>query len=132
MENLDKYLKRIEDNLNYKTEEYEIEVKSIGNTMKIRTLTLPEQRAWYNSMPIGGTKLVGDYTTNPTFRKIIYDVMDLKEIAVVAKEKGLIKSYYDVLDYLFTVEDLVDIIKDISDRMERQSQTDDGVNDLKN
>lgn len=130
MENLDKYLKRIEENLNHKTEEYEIEVKSIGSKMKIRTLTLPEQRAWYNSMPVSGSKLVGDFTTNKTIRKIIYDVMDLKEIALAAKERGLINTYYDVLDYLFTVEDLVDIIKDISDRMDKEK--DDGVDDLKN
>lgn len=130
MENLDKYLKRIEDNLNYKTEEYEIKIGSLGSAMKIRTLTLPEQREWYNCMPIGGSKLVGDFTTNKTIRKIIYDVMNLKEIALAAKDRGLIKSYYDVLDYLFTVEDLVDIIKDISDRID--SQKDDGVDDLKN
>ena len=130
MENLDKYLKKIEENLNYQTSEYDIEIASLGSTMKIRTLTLPEQRAWYNSMPISGSKLVGDFTTNQTIRKIIYEIMDLKEIAVAAKEKGLIKSYYDVLDYLFTVEDLVDIIKDVSDRMDNQK--DDGVDDLKN
>lgn len=130
MENLEKYLKKIEENVNYQTSDYEIEIKSLGCNMKIRTLTLSEQRSWFNCMPVGGSKLVGDFTTNKTIRKIIYDIMDLKEIAVVAKEKGLINSYYDVLDYLFTVEDLVDIIKDISDRMDTKEN--DGVDDLKN
>lgn len=129
MENLDKYLKKIEDNINYKTKEYEIEIESLKDTMKIRTLTPAEKREWQNSVPVSGIKCVGDATKNPTMRKIIYDVMNLKEIAVAAKEKGLIQSYYDILDCLFTVGDLVDIIKNITDN---NIGTDNGVDDLKN
>lgn len=129
MENLDKYLKKIEDNINYKTKEYEIEIESLKDTMKIRTLTPAEKREWQNSVPVSGIKYVGDATKNPTMRKIIYDVMNLKEIAVAAKEKGLIQSYYDILDCLFTVGDLVDIIKNITDN---NIGTDNGVDDLKN
>lgn len=129
MENLDKYLKRIEDNVNYQTSDYEIEIKSLGEKMKIRTLTLAEQREWQNSIPAGGLKTVGDITENKSMRKIIYTVMDLKDIATTAKEKGLIQSYYDVLDYLFTVEDLIDIIHNITDHINEKNA---GVDDLKN
>ncbi|MBQ8981620.1 MAG: hypothetical protein IJ077_08440 [Eubacterium sp.] len=129
MENLDKYLKKIEENLNHKTKEYEIKIGSLGETMKIRTLTLSEQREWYNSMPIGGSKVVGDFTNNQTMRKIVYNVMNLNEIAVAAKEKGLINTYYDVLDYLFTAEELADILSNIQEHISLQ---DDEVNDLKN
>lgn len=129
MENLDKYLKKIEENLNHKTKEYEIKIESLGETMKIRTLTLSEQREWYNSMPIGGSKVVGDFTNNPTMRKIVYNVMNLNEIAVAAKEKGLINTYYDILDYLFTAEELADILSNIQEHISLQ---DDEVNDLKN
>lgn len=129
MENLDKYLKKIEANVNHKTSEYEIKIESLGDTMKIRTLTLSEKRDWQNSVPVSGIKVIGDITQNKTTRKIIYDVLNLKEIAVAAKEKGLISSYYDVIDYLFTVEDLVDIIQSIT---EHNSEAQDGVDDLKN
>ena len=129
MENLDKYLKKIEENLNYKTSEYEIKIESLGETMKIRTLTLAEQRDWYNSMPIGGSKVVGDFTNNKTMRKIVYNVMNLKEIAVAAKEKGLINSYYDVLDYLFTPEEIADILSNIQDHIKVDNTR---VDDLKN
>ncbi len=129
MENLDKYLKKIEENVNYKTSEYEIKLASFDEPMKIRTLTLSEKRDWQNSVPVAGIKTVGDVTQNKTMRKIIYDVLNLKEIAVAAKEKGLINSYYDVIDYLFTVEDFVDIVRSISDHNDGEQ---DGVNDLKN
>lgn len=129
MENLDKYLKIIEDNVNYKTSEYEIEIKSLGEKMKIRTLTLAEQREWQNSIPVSGLKTIGNFTENRSMRKIIYNVMDLKDIATTAKEKGLIQSYYDVLDYLFTVEDLIDIIHNITDHINEKNA---GVDDLKN
>lgn len=129
MENLEKYLKKIEENVNYKTSEYEIEIASLGETMKIRTLTLAEKREWQNCIPLDGIKTIGDATENKTMRKIIYNVMDLKEIAVAAKEKGLINSYYDVLDYLFSIEDLIDIIHSISDHIDGKK---DGVDDLKN
>ena len=129
MENLEKYLKKIEENVNYKTSEYEIKIESLGETMKIRTLTLAEKREWQNSVPANGVKTIGDITENKTMRKIIYNVMNLKEVAVAAKEKGLINSYYDVLDYLFTIEDLIDIIHSISDHIDKKN---DGVDDLKN
>lgn len=129
MENLDKYLKKIEENVNYKPTEYEIKIPSLDDTMKIRTLTIAEKRDWQSSVPVTGIKTVGDVTQNPTMRKIIYNVMGLKEIAVAAKEKGLINSYYDVIDYLFTVEDLVDIVQSIT---EHNTGTDSGIDDLKN
>lgn len=127
MENLDKYLKKIEENVNYKTSEYEIKIASLDDIMKIRTLTLAEKRDWQNSVPVSGIKTVGDVTQNKTMRKIIYNVLDLKEIAVAAKEKGLINTYYDVLDYLFTVEDLIDIVQSITEH-----NNGNGVDDLKN
>lgn len=129
MENLDKYLKKIEENVNYKTSEYEIKIASFDEPMKIRTLTLTEKRDWQNSVPVTGIKTIGDITQNPTMRKIIYNVLNLKEIAVAAKEKGLINSYYDVIDYLFTIEDLVDIVHSIT---EHNDGSKDEVNDLKN
>lgn len=129
MENLDKYLKKIEENVNYKTSEYEIKIASFDEPMKIRTLTLTEKRDWQNSVPVTGIKTIGDITQNPTMRKIIYNVLNLKEIAVAAKEKGLINSYYDVIDYLFTIEDLVDIVHSITDHNDGSK---DEVNDLKN
>lgn len=129
MENLDKYLKKIEENVNYKTSEYEIKIPSFDEPMKIRTLTIAEKRDWQNSVPVTGIKTIGDITQNPTMRKIIYNVLNLKEIAVAAKEKGLINSYYDVIDYLFTIEDLVDIVHSITDHNDGSK---DEVNDLKN
>ena len=129
MENLDKYLKKIEENVNYKTSEYEIKIASFDEPMKIRTLTLTEKRDWQNSVPVTGIKTIGDITQNPTMRKIIYNVLNLKEVAVAAKEKGLINSYYDVIDYLFTIEDLVDIVHSITDHNDGSK---DEVNNLKN
>lgn len=127
MENLDKYLKKIEETANIKVKEYEIQLNGFDEPLKIRTLSLEERREWQYSIPANGIKTIGDILNNQTIRKIIYEVMDLKKIAVAAKERGLINTYYDVLDYMFTVDNLLDIVKNITDHIDG-----DGVDDLKN
>ena len=66
--------------------------------------------------------------------KTIYSCMDLKKIAVPAKEKGLIQSYYDIIEYLFKPDDIADIILKIYEinGMSTPKKDDDPVDELKN
>ena len=43
-------------------------------------------------------------------KPFIYKALDLKELAVRAKEAGYITSYYDVVEALFQPEEIVEII----------------------
>lgn len=44
-------------------------------------------------------------------KPVIYKSFQLKEAAVEAKERGFIKSYYDVVDMLFEPPDIIKIIE---------------------
>jgi hypothetical protein len=48
-------------------------------------------------------------------KKFIYNCLNLKELAVKAKEAGLINSYYDVIEALFEPEQIIEIIAFITE-----------------
>ena len=43
-------------------------------------------------------------------KKFVYNALNLKELAVKAKDEGLINSYYDVVEALFEPEEILEII----------------------
>ena len=94
---IEKYLKVIEAEKNRPEEKHIVHIKSLDEDMEIRTLTHSERRDLIYSQRIKKVT-IGDMLT-PEMIKTIYSCMDLKKIAVPAKEKGLIQSYYDIIEY---------------------------------
>ena len=48
-------------------------------------------------------------------KRFIYNSLNLKELAVKAKDAGLINSYYDVIEALFEPEQIIEIIAFITE-----------------
>ena len=109
MANLDKLLKKIEKN-----KETENEVKTypltIGDdTFDVKTMTRRQKREFIYAQEAGAKSLTaGDIVKK--MKKFVYDALDLKELAVKAKDAGHISSYYDVVEALFEPEQIIEII----------------------
>ena len=109
MANLDKLLKRIEHN-----KETQNDVKSYpltigGETIEVSTMSKHEKRNYIYAQETSKTTLtVGEMVKK--MKPFIYKALDLKELAVRAKEAGYITSYYDVVEALFQPEEIVEII----------------------
>lgn len=109
MANLDKLLKRIEHN-----KETQNDVKSYpltigGETFDVSTMSKLEKRNFIYAQETSKTTLtVGEMVKK--MKPFIYKALDLKELAVKAKEAGYITSYYDVVEALFQPEEIVEII----------------------
>lgn len=109
MANLDKLLKRIEHN-----KETQNDVKSYpltigGETFEVSTMSKLEKRNFIYAQETSKTTLtVGEMVKK--MKPFIYKALDLKELAVRAKEAGYITSYYDVVEALFQPEEIVEII----------------------
>ena len=109
MANLDKLLKRIEHN-----KETQNDVKSYpltigGETFEVSTMSKLEKRNFIYAQETSKTTLtVGEMVKK--MKPFIYKALDLKELAVKAKEAGYITSYYDVVEALFQPEEIVEII----------------------
>jgi hypothetical protein len=114
MANLDKLLKRIERN-----KETENEVKThpltvAGETFDVRTMTRAEKRQFVYAQETSGKAMTaGDIVKK--MKPFIYKALDLKELAVKAKEAGLIQSFYDVVEALFEPEHIIEIIAFITE-----------------
>ena len=48
-------------------------------------------------------------------KRFIYNSLNLKELAVKAKDAGLITAYYDVIEALFEPEQIIEIIAFITE-----------------
>lgn len=136
MKSLDEYLKKLEDAKNKETEKHIIHIDSLDDDMEIRTLSHAEKKELVYSERIR-KETVGDMLT-AVMIKTIYNCMNLSEIAVAAKERGLINSYYDIVEHLFEPDDLADIIGKIyeinglSKPKALEKAADSGVEELKN
>lgn len=129
---IEKYLKIVEAEKNRPTEKHTIHIKSLDDDMEIRTLTHSERRNLIYAQRIKKVT-VGDMLT-PEMIRTIYSCMGLKEIAIPAKEKGLIQSYYDIIEFLFTPDDIADIILKIYEinGMSSADKIEDPVDEIKN
>lgn len=114
MANLDKLLKKIERN-----KETENEVKThpltvAGETFDVKTMTRAEKRQFVYAQETSGKAMTaGDIVKK--MKPFIYKALDLKELAVKAKEAGLIQSFYDVVEALFEPEQIIEIIAFITE-----------------
>lgn len=114
MANLDKLLRKIELN-----KEKENEVKTfpltIGEeTFDVKSMTRSEKRQFIYAQETGKSSMTaGDIVKK--MKPFIYKALDLKELAVKAKEAGFIQSYYDVVEALFEPEQIIEIIAFITE-----------------
>lgn len=114
MANLDKLLRKIEKN-----KETENEVKTypltIGDdTFDVKTMTRAEKRQFIYAQEAGKSSMTaGDIVKK--MKPFVYKALDLKELAVKAKDAGFIVSYYDVVEALFEPEQIIEIISFITE-----------------
>lgn len=114
MANLDKLLKKIEHNKNNadKTTTHQLTID--GEVFEVRTMTRAEKREFIYAQETGKTSMTaGDIVKK--MKRFIYNSMNLKELAVKAKDAGLIVSYYDVIESLFEPEQIIEIIAFITE-----------------
>ena len=109
MANLDKLLKRIEKNKETAEEIKTFPLTIAGETFEVKTMTRREKREFFYAQEAGKT----NFTAGDLIKKMkpfIYKALELKELAVKAKEQELITSYYDVVEALFEPDEILEII----------------------
>lgn len=131
---LDKYLKIVTENKKEKEpQERSVFLKDMGEEFTFRTLTPAEVREVTFSLPYD-TKCFADIYKNKVFKKTIYNACNLAPLATKAKEQGVIASYYDIIDYLFSPNDVLDLWLAIMEenKIGGSSAADEQVEELKN
>lgn len=107
--NLDKYLKIVADNkADKQPTQCSVYLKDLGEDFTFRTLTPSEVREVTFSLPYD-TKCFQDIYKSKVFKKTIYNCCELAPLATKAKEQNIIATYYDIIDYLFTPTDVLDL-----------------------
>ena len=109
MENIEKLLKKIEFNYHNKDKKETAEFKINDETYNVLLLNRSEKANLIFSRQNGefnNLKEIYEW-----LKPVIYKSFQLKEAAVEAKERGFIKSYYDVVDMLFFFSYIIKIIE---------------------
>lgn len=125
--NLDKLLKKIE--LNKQTEN---EVKTFpltidGETYQIRTLTRAKKREFLYMNEIGKSNLTIGDIVKKSIPYIYQSIEGIKDLAERAKQEKLIVKYYDVIEYLFEPDEIIEIVgfmTEINNISEKQMEED--------
>lgn len=114
MANLDKLLKKIEKN---KETENDVKVHQLtigDDTFDVKTMTRREKRDFIYAQEAGKASMTaGDIIKK--MKPFVYKALDLKELAVKAKDAGFINSYHDVVEALFEPEQIIEIIAFITE-----------------
>jgi hypothetical protein len=109
MANLDKLLKKIEKNKEAENEVTVHQLKVGDETYDVTTMTRSQKRDFMYAQGTSQESLtVGEITKK--MKPFIYRSLDLKELAVRAKDAGYINAYYDVVEALFEPEQIIEII----------------------
>lgn len=113
MTNLDKLLKKIEQNKETENEVKTYPLQIAGEKFEVKTMTRKEKRDFVYAQDAGSAKLTaGDIVKR--MKPFIYRSLDLAALAEKAKDAGYIKSYYDVVEALFEPEEIMEIISFIT------------------
>lgn len=114
MANLDKLLKKIEQNKDNAEKTTIHQLTIAGETFDVRTMTRAEKREFIYAQETGKSSMTaGDIVKK--MKRFVYNSLNLKELAVKAKDAGLIVAYYDVIEALFEPEQIIEIIAFIAD-----------------
>ncbi len=108
MANLDKLLKKIEKNYNEKDKKEIFEYIYGDETFEVLSLNRAEKAEFIFSYKGKNQTFKEAYEW---FKPWIYKSFQLKETAILAKENGYIKTFYEVVDMLFEPEDILSIMK---------------------
>ena len=131
MANLDKLLRKIEQN---KATENEVKTYPLtigGETFEVATMSKVEKRQFVYAQETNKTTLtVGDMVKK--MKPFIYKSLNLKDLAVRAKDEGLINSFYDVVEALFEPEEIVEIIAFLAEiNNVNEKVVEDEINEIK-
>lgn len=113
MANLDKLLRKIEQNKETEnnTKTYPLEIA--GEKFEVKTMTRKEKRDFVYAQEAGSANMTaGDIVKK--MKPFVYKSLNLSELAVKAKDEGYIKNYYDVVEALFDPEEILEIISFIT------------------
>lgn len=113
---LDKYLKVVMQNKQgTQTQKCSVFLPDMQEEFTFRTLTPAEVREVTFSLPYD-TKCFADIYKSKVFKKTVYNACDLAPLATKAKEQGVIATYYDIIDYLFSPNDILELWLAIMDK----------------
>lgn len=113
MANLDKLLRKIEQNKDTENDIKTFPLTIAGEKFDVKTMTRKEKRDFIYAQEAGGANMTaGDIVKK--MKPFVYKALDLAPLATKAKDEGLIKSYYDVVEALFEPEQILEIISFIT------------------
>ena len=113
MANLDKLLRKIEQNKETENDIKTFPLEIAGEKFDVRTMTRKEKREFIYAQEAGTANMTaGDIVKR--MKPFVYKALDLAPLATKAKDEGLIKSYYDVVEALFEPEQILEIISFIT------------------
>lgn len=113
---LDKYLKVVMQNKQgTQTQKCSVFLPDMQEEFTFRMLTPAEVREVTFSLPYD-TKCFADIYKSKVFKKTVYNACDLAPLATKAKEQGVIATYYDIIDYLFSPNDILELWLAIMDK----------------
>ena len=109
MENIENLLKKIEENYQNKNVRKKTTIEIKGSIFEVEGLTGSEKLNLMFSIKTGGKGNFGE--VYEWMKPIIYKSLNLKDIAIKAKENGYIKTYLEVIEMLFEPEDILKIME---------------------
>ncbi|MBQ7284652.1 MAG: hypothetical protein IJW72_00150 [Alphaproteobacteria bacterium] len=131
---LEKYLKVIEANKKEEeTQERSVYLPDLKENFTFRTLTRAEKRRLNFGLKFE-MKCMADVFNNQVVKQTIYECCGLAPLATKAKEQKLISNYYQILDTLFSSDDLIVLWAAIvqENKIGEAQEVAEEVDDLKN
>lgn len=131
MANLDKLLRKIEQNVETGNDVKTYPLEIAGEKFEVKTMTRKEKREFVYAQEAGSSNMTaGDIVKK--MKPFIYKALELAPLATKAKDAGYIKSYYDVVEALFEPEQIMEIIGFIMSINGITSENlDEEINDIK-
>ena len=108
MKNLDKLLRKIEQNIETENDVKTYPLKVAGEEFNVKTMTRKEKRDFLYAQQGSQNMTAGDIVK--LYKPFIYKALELAPLATKAKDEGYIKNYYDVVEALFEPEEIMEII----------------------
>ena len=104
---LEELLKTVEKNYQDRNKREKIEYYIGGKKFDVVLLTRAERFELYFSRMASNNTFKGFYDW---VKPAIYKCFQLKDLALKAKEEGYIKNYYDIIEMLFSPDEIQEII----------------------
>lgn len=113
MESFDNLLKKIEKNFREKDKKEVVEIEIKDSKYQLTLLSREEKMEilFSDKRTARSSKEIFEW-----MKPIIYKSLNLKELALKAKENGYIKTYYEVIEMLFEPDEIKLIIEFILDK----------------